>query len=374
MIHVWKTRLMQLKKRWLSIAFWAILPFLLTWIVLETTEVIQDESKIPVGIVLKENTEMAHLLKENLQSSTFVDVLDITETEAKQMVATHEIDSAFVIEKGYEEAILNGERNRLISSYTTNFSFGYVPIREMIGSFVQEDSGKAKAAQTILQLGDYLNVNNLPTTSEIIEKVQEVEISENLVYTSFQFQGENATKDNNRSYLFDPWQLWGVFALLSTLLIFDWVIRDRNHLMQSRFAFIRYSFKHYMLSNVIFYILFLYIIDLLTAIGFHYLFQDQWQWKSIFVLLGFRVLITIISFLIALCFQRYLIYYSFVFSFVLIVFLISGIIIPIEGLTQLVPWINVINPMYAFSEGELWHPLFILSTIFLVLWYMKGEK
>lgn len=374
MIQVWKTRLMQLKKRWLTIAFWTLFSFLLTWIVLETTEVIQDESKIPVGIVLKEDTEMAHQLKENLQSSTFVDVLDITEAEAKRMVATHEIDSAFIIEEGYEKAILNGERNRLISSYTTNFSFGYVPIREMIGSFVQEDSGKAKAAQTILQLGEYLNANNLPTTSEIIQKIQEVEISENLVYTSFQFQGEDDRDDNTQNYLIDPWQIWGIFTLLSTLLIFDWVIRDRDTTMQSRFVFIRYSFKQYMLSNMIFYIFFLYIIDLLTAIGFHNLFQEQWQWKLPFVLLSFRILITIISFLIALCFQRYLIYYSFAFSFVLIVFLISGIIIPIEGLTQIVSWIETLNPMYAFSEGKLWHPLFILVAVTLVFWYMKGEK
>ncbi|GLO66798.1 MULTISPECIES: ABC transporter permease [Oceanobacillus] len=374
MIQVWKTRLMQLKKRWLTIAFWTLFPFLLTWIIIETTEVIQDESKIPVGIVLKENTEMAHQLKENLQSSTFVEVMDITEAEAKRMVATHEIDSAFIIEKGYEDAILNGERNRLISSYTSNFSFGYVPIREMIGSFVQEDSGKAKAAQTILQLGEYLNTNNLPTTSEIIQKIQEVEISENLVYTSFQFQGEDDREGNTQNYLIKPWQIWGIFSLLSTLLIFDWVIRDRDTSMQSRFAFIRYSFKQYMLSNLLFYICFLYIIDILTAIGFYYLFQDQWQWNLPFVLLSYRVLITLIAFLIAICFQKYLIYYSFAFSFVLVVFLISGTIIPIEGLTQIVPWIDTLNPMYAFSEQELWHPLFILAAITLVFWYMKGEK
>ncbi|MFD1335257.1 ABC transporter permease [Oceanobacillus iheyensis] len=374
MIRVWKTRFMQLKKRWLTIAFLTLFPFLMTWIVLEATEVIQDESKIPVGIVLQENTEMAQQLKENLQNSSFVEVLDVSEAEAKRMVATHEIDSAFIIKRGYQEAILDGERNRLISSYTTNFSFGYVPIREMISSFVQEDSGKAKAAQTILQLGEYLNANNLPTTSEIIQKIQEVEISENLVYTSFQFQGEDDIEDNTGSYLIEPWKLWAIFTLISTLLLFDWVIRDRDTSMQSRFAFIRYSFKQYMLSNLIFYILFLYIIDIFTAIGFHYLFQDQWEWKLPFVLLSFRVLITLIVFLIALCFRRYLVYYSFAISLVLFVFLISGIIIPLEGLTQKLPWIDSLSPLHAFSEGKLWHPLFIIVAATLVPWYMKGEK
>lgn len=374
MISVWKTRWMQIKKHGFSFVFWSLLPFLLIWLLLEATEIVQEESQIPIGIVLNEDTDMADQLKENLQESTFIHLVKVSEEQAEQMVATHQLDSAFVVEEGYEEAILQGERDNLITAYFTNFSFGYIPVREMIGSFVQEASGKAKAAHTIVQLGEFLEAPPLPSIEEILNRIQEIEISENLVYTSFQFHGDMPNEANYSTYLFEPWAAWSVFALLSTLLLFDWVIRERNAGLQSRFAFIRFSYRQYLLFNVIFYMIALYIVDILTAIGFHYVLHEPFEWSMLIALLSYRVLITVLAFLIANCFRRQLIYYSFIFAIVLIVVTISGVFIPNDGLLQIVPWVHYINPMYAFNQGDLWHPLFVIAIFGLFLWYMKGEK
>ncbi len=305
MMDIITTRWLHAKKHLLSILFWAVFPILFTWIIISGTGAIQDQSSIPVGIILEEDSDLAVQLKEKLDSSDLIRVIEMeNETEARQMVATHELDSAFIIKKGYKAAIDAGQRNRLITSYRTDLSMGYTPVVEMIASYVQEDSGKSKTAYTIMNLGETLNSSSIPGYDEIINEIYSIEESENLIFTNFTLLGEDTDADTGFSLFQNPWGLWSIVALLSTFFLFDWLIKERNATVRIRFIFNRLSFQQYLVCNLLLYSLGLLLLDIITWGAFHVLHDEGFNITQLVYIFSFRLTICILVFLIGLLFKK----------------------------------------------------------------------
>lgn len=367
------TRWLHMKKHLLSILFWAVFPILFTWLILSGSEVVQDQSQIPVGIILQEDSEMATQLKEKMDTSELIRVVEMdNETEAKQMVTRHELDSAFIIKKGYADAIQAGQRNRLITSYRTDLSMGYTPVAEMIASFVQEDSGKAKTAYTILNLGESLNSSSIPAYQEVIDEIYSIEESENLLFTSFTLLGEDTETDVGFSLFQNPWGLWSVFALLSTFFLFDWLIKERNAAARIRFVFNRFSFHQYLIRNLVLYSLGLFILDMLAWIAFYFLYGEGWSQLQFAYILSFRLTICMCAFLAGLVFKKLLPYYITAVLIILITVIISGIILPMDGIYASYPWVAYLNPLRQIVYDQLWSGWTWIGPICLIVWYVRG--
>ncbi|GIO21732.1 ABC transporter permease [Oceanobacillus sp. J11TS1] len=375
MMDIITTRWLHLKKHLLSILFWFVLPILLTWIFLTGSEAMQNQSQIPVGIILKEDSEIAIQLKEKLDKSDLIRVIEMeNETEAKQMVTRHELDSAFIIKEGYADAIQSGQRNRLITSYRTDLSMGYTPVVEMIASFVQEDSGKSKTAYTIMDLGESLKSSSVPTYQEVIDKIYSIEESENLLFTNFTLLGEEAktSADTGFSLFQNPWGLWSVFTLLSTFFLFDWLIKERNASTRIRFIFHRFSLRQYLIYNFILYSFGLFILDMFAWIAFYFLYDEKWSLPQFGYILSFRLTICMLVFLVGLSFKKLLSYYITAILIVLVTIIISGIIIPMDGVYASYPWIAYLNPLRQVVYEQAWSGWTILGPICLIVWCMKG--
>ncbi|MFD1414066.1 ABC transporter permease [Oceanobacillus jeddahense] len=373
MIDIITTRWLHMKRQLLSILFWIVFPVLFTWILISGTELIQDQSAIPVGIILEEETEMATQLKEKLDSSDLIRVVEIeNETEVRQLVATHELDSAFIIEEGYADAIQTGQRNQLVTSYRTDLSMGYTPVVEMIASFVQEDSGKSKTAYTVMDLGEALNSSSIPSFDEIINEIYSIEESENLIFTNFHLLGEDNETDTGFSLFQNPWGLWSIFTLLSTFFLFDWLIKEKNAMASIRFTFHRFSFQAYLLYNLLFYSFGLFVLDLLTWGVFYVLYDEGFYLAQFIYLVSFRLTICMLVFLIGLAFKKLLPYYITAIIICLITIIISGIILPMDGIYENYPWVAILNPLRQVVYEEVWSGWTIIAPICLIVWYVKG--
>ena len=374
MMSIIHTRLMHWKKHWISHLFWFLLPILATVCMIQITNVVQEDSKIPIGMVVKEDSELANSLLETMKSSPLLRVYELSESEARSQIESHELDSAFIIEDGYEAKILRGSRNRLLTSYQSNLSFAYTPIREMLISYVQQDTGKVKAAHTITDLQERLQPEAMVSFDEIIAKTNEIQAQENLLATTFSFYNDEGVGMKNDISILNTWGLWAIFSILSTLLLTDWLIKERRPGLMPRFAFMRFTFKNYAIQNLGFYVIAFLLFDALSIVVFKQLLSESIDFNLIGAIISFRILISTSAFLLALLFKNSYFYYSVSFILVLFLIILSGAILPIDGLTKRFPWLLDANPIQPFLDQTFWNPWLLVPLALVSIWIAKGEK
>lgn len=368
-----KTRLMLWKKSWFSLGFWLLLPPFLTIGLLFVANLIQEDSKIPVGIVLEEETPLTTNLITELKQSPLLHVVETTENKAKRLVESHELDSAFIIRQGYDTNIKEGNRNRLVVGYQSDLSFAYPVIRESILSLIQKDSGRAKTVETVHSIASSANQNWSET--EIIDRVIQTERNQDLLNSRFAFAGEKTSNTSEDTLLFNsPWLIWAILSLLSTLLIFDWLIKERHANAIPRLVFSRFSIKGYLLLNTLLYIIVFFVLDSITIFLFKQLYSTDINISLLLQLFSFRLTTTAFTFMLAVCFQKVTIYYAISFIITLLVTILSGAIIPIEGLNFRFEWIEILNPIQPFLAEKLWNPWILVFLCFISIWFAKGEK
>lgn len=374
MMSIIQTRLMHWKKHWISHLFWFLLPILATVCMIQVTNVVQEDSKIPIGMVVKEETGLANALVETMKASPLLRVYELSESEARSRIESHELDSAFIIEDGYEAKILRGSRNRLLTSYQSNLSFAYTPIREMLISYVQQDTGKAKAAHTIINLQESLQPEATVSFDEIIAKTNEIQAQENLLATTFSFYNDAGVETTDGITIWNTWGLWAIFSILSTLLLSDWLMKERSSGLMPRFTFIRFTYKQYVIQNLAVYLTAFLLFDFLSIAVFNQLLDENINFELIGAIISFRILISTGAFLVALLFKNNYLYYGVSFILVLFLIILSGAILPIDGLTARYPWLLDINPLQSLMDQTFWNPWLVVTTALVSIWFAKGEK
>lgn len=371
MINIIKTRLMHISKSWLSLLFWLIFPSLITLIIISLTSTIQDDVKIPIGVVLEEETLLAIELFQSIADSPLLRVNKLTEDEAIDQLYKQKLDSVFIIQAGYENNIQDNNRNRLIYSYQSDLSFGYIPVSEMIISYVQQDINRSKAVHTVTDLFEEYDQKNNVSRNDIINKSKLIQAEQNLINSTFIFYNTQDKQNKDQKNLINPWHLWSVFALLSTLLIFDWVIKERRSQAAVRFVFMRVSLKAYLFRNFIIYTIILSLLDMITLITFNMVLGENASLSFLLTLLSYRLVITMLVFLFTLIFRNLYIYYASAFILTLLTAILSGALIPIDGIISYFPWINYVNPLKSFLSGEIFNIWLIYLSILMGIWYVK---
>lgn len=367
MISVWRTRVILWKKQRGGFLFWLLFPIVGTISVLSIMEELQEDSKIPIGIVMNEDTELASELYHAISATPFLRIIDADEAEARQLVRTHSLDSAFVIEQGYENTIKRGNRNWLITSYSTDLSFGYIPVKEMVISYVQEASGKSKTAYLIQELSK--DSGKEWTRDEIIQTANDIQNEEKLIFTEFAFHKNSYQEKDIDRRIFDPWGFWATFSLLATFFLFNWVIKERNDTLFQRIPFMRISMKSYFLWNALMYGILLFLFDLIAAYVFYLLYSEMITPILIIHILQLRITFTITAYLFALRFSKTFMYHSMTMVITLIIFILSGVIIPIED----TPYLRL-HPFYHFLNMDGIHFWILPLVVLLIIWWIKGGK
>lgn len=373
---IFYTRFLHWKKQWPALLFWLSLPIFATLIIITISTTVKEEAKIPVGIVVHEQSKMADDLIQSITTGeSFIRTYQLDEATALHQLEKHELDSVFIIEKNYEEQIRKGNRNQLIKSYQSDLSFAYTPVKEMIVSLVQQETGRSKAAHVVQQLGKQLHSNHQWTWDEITETSKAIQKEENLLNTTFSYANankEDKMKDN--TVMLDTWSIWALFSLLCTLLLFDWLIKEQQQQIKPRFAFIRISYPNYLLANSLLYIIFLFLFDIISLLSFYFVLNEPITLTLIAAIASFRLMIGIGTFLLVLLFRNTFIYYCLSFILTLYIAISSGAILPIEGITTRYEWLRLFNPLDKFLSGEMTIGWTILLLVIAMVWYGKKVR
>jgi len=367
------TRFIHLKKHWVSFIFWLILPLIGTITIIQMADELGEDSKIPVGMVLEESTTQALALYQSIQDNSLLAVEKLNENEALNKLEKHELDSVFIIKKGYEESIKQGNRNRLVTSYHSNLSFAYTTVKEMIVSLVQQDTGRSKAAYIVNDLSEEYHQKEKWTWDEIVETSEIVQEEENLLNNSFSYSEVNQTNEKPTDALLNPWGIWAVLSVLCSLFIFDWVVKERITPTRQRFFFLKISHHGYLIRNLVIYTIILFLVDIVFFLIINQLYTTK-NINFILTLLSFKLMILLGSFLVALCFRKLFNYYSFSVVLTLIIAIISGAVFPIKDITSLYQNIAWLNPFHAFLSEDITFIWTIILTIFTIVWYFREEN
>ncbi|WP_010099087.1 ABC transporter permease [Ornithinibacillus scapharcae] len=367
------TRLLLWKKKRYSMLFWLILPAVGTYLFITTVSTIQDDSKIPIGVVIEDDSILADQLLKSIQNSPLVHAMTLSEEIAISELEKHELDSVFVIHEGYEKAILDGKRNDVISSYRTDLSLAYSPVKEMIVSLVQEESGRSKAAHFIQNMAAKYGSETTWSWDEINKKSKEVQVDENLLNTAFTYSEIELVSEEPSIFTWSTWEIWAILSLLSTLFLTDWVIRERQMSVAIRYSFFKFSQMNLYVKLLLLYLVLFLLFDLLS-IGIFVIFMNETISISfLFELVSFRIMLCLLSFSIAQCFRKVGSYYSFTFMLTLILGIISGAVIPIQGIVPEQGIVTLLNPIHAFINGEitiLWN---VISIVLVILYLVRKE-
>src|SRR5699024_7708508 len=151
------------------------------------------------------------------------------------------------------------------------------------------------------------------TWDEIVETSKMGQQDEDVLISILTYESNSIDRETST---FNVWRIRALLSSLSTMLLFDWIIKERSKDIKIRFPFMKISFQNYLLGNLLIYTVILFLMDGISLIIFYQLFNGI-NLPSIGTLFSFRMMLILGAFLLALCFKNIFNYYSFSFAFTL---------------------------------------------------------
>ncbi|MEK5037720.1 ABC transporter permease [Sporosarcina sp. FSL K6-3457] len=367
-------RLMRWRKEWKSLVCWLLLPIVLTVLVMASVGAWQQEMKVPIALVVEEQTELVEQLVANIASTELLHIHFMELDMALHKLEQHELDSVFVIREGYADNILAGRRNQLIEAYSSNRSYAYQAVVETITSFAQQDAARSKAAFVIKQLFKEAQMEDEWNYIEIIDSSQERQQNESLLQSSFSYFDKDSEAVEQSFSIVPVWGMWALFAMITVFFLFDWVLKENRVAIRSRWQFTSMSFGQYAIGTFVLYTLLLVVVDLFTAVIFLNLFDEKITLPVVISLFTFRLTINLLAFLLASVSKQLFMYYVSGIAIALLLAVVGGAIVPLQGLARKWPWLEALSPVHALLSGMIpavW--LTVLVALFTI-WLWKGVK
>ena len=371
MTTILSTRWMRWRQEWKSQVCWLLLPIVVTVLLMKSAGVWQEEMTVPIALVVDEQTELVQQLVADIENVDLLHIYYLGLADALHKLEQHELDSVFVIREGYEDNILAGRRNQLIEAYSSNRSYAYQTVVETITSFAQQDAARSKAAFVVKQLFKDAHMEDKWNYAEIVDSGRERQQNEALLKSTFSYFDKESEAAEQSLSLVSVWGIWSLFAMMTVFFLFDWVVKENRPTMRSRWQFTTLSFGQYAIGTFLLYTLLLVAVDLLAAGIFLNLFDEK---TALVSLVTFRLTINLLAFLIASRFRQLFMYYVSGVAIALLLAVVGGAIVPLEGLTRKWPWLEAVSPVHALLDGTI--PVVWLTALvsLSVLWVWKGAK
>lgn len=371
MTTILSTRWMRWRKEWKSLLCWLLLPIVVTVLLMKSVGVWQEEMTVPIGLVVGEQTELVQQLVADIENVDLLHIYYLELHDALHKLEQHELDSVFVIREGYADNILGGRRNQLIEAYSSNRSYAYQTVVETITSFAQQDAARSKAAFVVKQLFKDANMEDEWNYLEIIESGRERQQNEALLKSTFSYLDTDSEGAEQPLSIVSVWGVWSLFVIMTVFFLFDWVVKENRPVIRSRWQFTTLSFEQYAWGTFLLYTLLLVVMDLFAAVIFSTLFDEK---NAIVSLVTFRLTINLLAFLLANVFKQLFMYYVSGVAIALLLAVVGGAIVPLEGLTRKWPWLEAASPVHALLDGTI--PVIWLTALVVlcIVWVWKGEK
>lgn len=364
----------RLRKEWKSIVAWLVLPIVLTILVMKGVGLWQEETRVPIALVVEEETQLAKQLVEELVDIQSLSVQFMALPEALHKLEQHELDSVFVIREGYEESVLKNRRNEVIEAYSSNQSFAYQAVVETVTSLAQQDMSRSKAAFVIKDLVKDYGTADEWDYDEIIGRSRTFQENNVLLQTSFSYINIKQEEQDAPLPLLQVFGIWSLFSMIATFFLFDWVIKENRPEIRVRWRFTSMSFRKYGLGMLGIYTVILLMVDLVTVVIFDLLFDVGLSLKLILSAVAFRLTINMLAFLLATLYAKLFMYYVSSFALALLFVTIGGGIIPLDGLLRRWPWIEKLSPVQSLLATSISMEWLLVLSLGLVFWFWRGGK
>ena len=366
--------LFHVKRNWKGIVFWLLFPIVMTMTILSWTSAWQKEAKIPIALVVNEKSEMTNKLVKDIQNSTLLTVTISELDDALYKLEQHELDSVFVIRDGYEESILSNRRNSLLDAYSSNRSYAYQAVVEKVTSLVQQDASRSKAAFVIKHLFVERNRSEEWDYDTIIKDSRLKQQEEALLRTDFKYSGESTVSTELHGLFVQVWGIWAFFTIIGAFFLMDWLLNEGRPEIRNRWLFSSISFEKYALQKFLFYLLVVVLVDTCTYFLFSSIYELQESTQMLLSILAFRIIIHILAFLVAGMSKELVMYYLTGLTIALLLTILGGAFIPIDGLLKRWPSFALLSPVNSLLGGSVSYYWLGGMLLLLGFWLKKGAR
>lgn len=370
MIQLVQTRLILMKKQRLSHLFWVLFPLLATAFVITQMANVEKDYQIPVGIVVEDDSTLVNELLADLENTPHIEPVYIHKREGLRQVEMHELDSLFIVRKQYTDDIERGKRNKLITSYYTDLSFAYVPVRETLLSYVQQDFIRNETVKRIEQLRNEYHIQEEWDKVALIERSKEIEREQHLIDVTLSFGSKQSVPSEVTPFV-SPLLMWALFSFFGTAMLFDWLIKENHPAITKRLPFSNVLPELYFFSNALLYTVALLFFDFATILLGAIVFDEKVTISLLLNVFSFRLTINCLLYVIGRVIHSTYVYYIVTFMTTLCFLLLSDIIISIDPVIDRFPFITYVHPLLTLKEQQYVNALFILSVITLLLLHRR---
>ncbi|CEA02035.1 ABC-2 family transporter protein [Jeotgalicoccus saudimassiliensis] len=364
-------RWLLIKRRLPKILIWLTLPLFLTLAASAVFNNTSDDFRVPVAVIVHEQSAEADYFAEGLAGSEFMDVEVFDDTESQAVLREleqYQLDSVFILPEDYEEKVRDVKRRNLIETYFTDRSIYYEPAKELAASVIQERMGAYGTVDFVMNMQEEMLAENEVSGEEIAAERERIETGTNLVQQVFYFHGERT--DTEEQTGLNPWAVWAYITLIITIFTFDFVTRETVGGAGVRFTFMKYSYKSFMILTFVLMTGLMLVIDGITWM----IISDKLSADiSLLSLVMYRIVVNSIAFLLASAVSTPVKLYQLAIAVamtVLVLHVAMPVIISVTGIHV----ISALHPVRIFTENNLNIPWLIILILLMFVWMWRDSN
>lgn len=364
-------RWLLIKRRLPKILIWLTLPLFLTLAAAAVFNNTSDDFRVPVAVIVHEQSAEADYFAEGLAGSEFMDVEVFDDTESQAVLREleqYQLDSVFILPEDYEEKVRDVKRRNLIETYFTDRSIYYEPAKELAASVIQERMGAYGTVDFVMNMQEEMLAENEVSGEEIAAERERIETGTNLVQQVFYFHGERTDTEGQTGL--NPWAVWAYITLIITIFTFDFVTRETVGGAGVRFTFMKYSYKSFMILTFVLMTGLMLVIDGITWM----IISDKLSADiSLLSLVMYRIVVNSIAFLLASAVSTPVKLYQLAIAVtmtVLVLHVAMPVIISVTGIHV----ISALHPVRIFTENNLNIPWLIILILLMFVWMWRDSN
>ncbi|KGX83808.1 hypothetical protein N783_21590 [Pontibacillus marinus BH030004 = DSM 16465] len=341
-VHKWKRR----PFLFLLLVLLPLVVFLVLYPFLKSS--VRDVA-IPVALVDEDESQWSEIVQQRVAQDNRVRIIDMDRDKAKVAVQKGDVEAAFVLKKGFMEALRSGNISNSVKWLRTEQSELDVFVKEQIGAELMRLTLNAKAANTLQNWGADVD------WEEAFQHADEYWQPNPLF--QMEYIAEIPTQGKAPEVGLAPWMnvviaLFFLYAWLWFISLLNGMVQDEKAGRTARVLFLRSSLSGYYLMHFITFVVVVSTAYFLALNGLFYVtntneeLMTAWNAWSAGVLIG-TMLLTFIVFLLGKRSSKTLLVLT---AFTFISFTVN--ILPMEILSvmdTLFPhnWITDLNPWEA---------------------------
>lgn len=314
-----------------------------------------NELEIPIALVDEDRTELSITIAKRMKDQAKIHIHEVSSEQANRMLLRNDVDSVFVIKKGFQEKLLHEQRENTIEIWVTPSSMAVGIVKEVMASEVVRLTSNIKASEQVVKLYKVLDIQ----TNQLDSLWNEA-----YLYTDRQWEPEPLmTIQYDKTYVeafsaetmdvtYSPYLgLWTFFTMLSCFLTSDWIVREKTTLFSRIQSTYKGLISYVMHSSGVFF-LFHAIQAILCFSVFVKLNIVQPRLEVVLMMILYVFISIATSVFIASCTKYIGSYYIMSVLFVILLGILGGSFFPVQEFYKSLTGFRIIFPQDVLLNRE----------------------